>query len=116
MASHYQILDKHTITAIKYYDSLNFVITEFYCSTIIIIWWYGVWGHTVILISALKINKSLITSCNRCKYINVREYRRGNQKRTIQRNWQHRVHKTKKNKTKTQHNMCWTPLSANKHN
>ena len=31
--------------------------------------------------------------------INVREHRRGNQKRTIQRNWQHRVHKTKKNKT-----------------
>jgi hypothetical protein len=25
------------------------------------------------------------------------------------------VHKTKKNKTKTQHNMCWTPLYANKH-
>ena len=25
---------------------------------------------------------------------------------TTQRNWQHRVHKTKKNKTKTQHNMC----------
>ena len=47
--------------------------------------------------------------------INVREYRRGNQKRTIQRNWQHRVHKTKKNKTKTHHNMCWTPLCANKH-
>ena len=23
--------------------------------------------------------------------------------------------KTKKNKTKTQHNMCWTPLCANKH-
>jgi len=38
-------------------------------------------------------------------YINVREYRRGNQKRTIQRNLQHRVHKMKKNKTKTQHNM-----------
>ena len=33
---------------------------------------------------------------------------------TIQRNWQHRVHKTKKNKTKTQHNMCWTPLYENK--
>ena len=47
--------------------------------------------------------------------INVREYRRGNPKRTIQRNWQHRVHKTKINKTKTQHNMCWTPLYANKH-
>ena len=25
------------------------------------------------------------------------------------------VHKTKKNKTKTQHNMCWTPLHVNKH-
>jgi len=36
---------------------------------------------------------------------NVREYRRGDQKWTIKRNWQHRVHKTKKNKTKTQHNM-----------
>ena len=41
--------------------------------------------------------------------INVREYRRGNQKWTIQRNWQHRVHKTKKNKRKTQHNMWKTP-------
>jgi hypothetical protein len=39
--------------------------------------------------------------------INVREYRRGNQQLTIQRNWQHRVHKTKKNKTVTQYNtMC----------
>jgi hypothetical protein len=26
--------------------------------------------------------------------INVREYRRGNKKKTIQRNWQHMVHKT----------------------
>ena len=33
------------------------------------------------------------------EYINVREYRRGNQKWTIQRNWQHRVHNTKKNTT-----------------
>ena len=33
----------------------------------------------------------------------VREYRRGNKKWKIQRNWQHRVHKTKKNETKTQH-------------
>ena len=31
-------------------------------------------------------------------------------------NWQHMVHKTKKNKAKTQHNMCWTPLYVNKHN
>jgi len=29
---------------------------------------------------------------------------------TIQRNWQHRVHKTKTNKAKTQHNINWTPL------
>jgi len=36
-------------------------------------------------------------------WINVREYRRSNQKRTILRNWQHTVHKTKKNKTKTQY-------------
>jgi len=27
----------------------------------------------------------------------------------------YRVHKTKKNKTNTQHNMCWTPLYAIKH-
>jgi len=45
---------------------------------------------------------------------NVREFRKGNQKRTIQRNWQHRVHKTKKEK-RTQHNMRWTPQYANKH-
>jgi hypothetical protein len=41
--------------------------------------------------------------------------RRGNQTWTIQRNWQHRVHKTKKNKAKTQYNICWSPLCANKH-
>ena len=45
--------------------------------------------------------------------ITVRKNRRG--KWTIQRNWQHRVYKTKTNKTKTQHNICWTPLYANKH-
>ena len=28
---------------------------------------------------------------------------------------QYGVQKTKKNKTKTQHNVCWTPLYANKH-
>jgi hypothetical protein len=37
--------------------------------------------------------------------INVREYRRNNHKRTIQRNWQHRVHKKKKKKLKTQYNI-----------
>ena len=35
----------------------------------------------------------------------------GNKKK----DWQPRVHKTKKNKTKTQHNMCGTQLYANKH-
>jgi len=33
--------------------------------------------------------------------INVREYGRGNQERTIQRNWQHWVHKTMKKKNTT---------------
>ena len=47
--------------------------------------------------------------------INARENRRGNQNWTIQKNWQHMVNKTKKNKAKTQHNIWWTPLYANKH-
>jgi len=49
--------------------------------------------------------------------INDREYRSGNHKWTIQRNWQHRVYKTtnKTKQTKTQHNMRWTPLCTNKH-
>ena len=34
---------------------------------------------------------------------------------TLHRNWKRRVHKTKKNKTNTKHNMCWTPIYANKH-
>jgi len=38
--------------------------------------------------------------------IKVREYQRRNQKWTIQRNWKHRAHKTMKNKTNTQYNMC----------
>jgi len=39
------------------------------------------------------------------QYINVREHRRGNQKWTIQTNWQHRVHKrkTKQNKNRTEY-------------
>ena len=47
--------------------------------------------------------------------INVREYRRGNHEWTFQRNCQHRVHKTKKSKSETQHNMFWTSLYTNKH-
>jgi hypothetical protein len=44
---------------------------------------------------------------NKCLDINVkvREYRKGDQKRTIQSNWQLMVHKTKTNKTRTQYNM-----------
>jgi len=30
-------------------------------------------------------------------------------------NWQHSAHKTKTDKTKTQHNMCWTQLYTSKH-
>ena len=37
--------------------------------------------------------------------INVREYRIGKQKGTIRGNWQYRIHKTKKNQTKTQRNV-----------
>ena len=32
-----------------------------------------------------------------------------------QRHWQHMVHNPMKNKAKTQHNICWTPLYENKH-
>ena len=38
-----------------------------------------------------------------------------NKRKSIPRNWQQRVYKTKKNKSKTQHNMCWTPLCVSKH-
>ena len=49
-----------------------------------------------------SINFSTITEAfNILIQINVREYRRGYQKWKIQRNWQHMVHKTKKNKTET---------------
>jgi len=42
--------------------------------------------------------------------INVRKYRRDNQKWTIQRNWQYRVHTTKTNTTKTQQNVLDTAI------
>jgi hypothetical protein len=52
-----------------------------------------------------------------CNVINVRECRRGNQngKSKETGNIGYTRHKTKTNKIKTQHNMCWTPLCANKH-
>jgi hypothetical protein len=51
----------------------------------------------------------LLITIDTCSTRNAREYRRGTQKWTTQRNWQHIVHKTKKKKTKIQHNMRWTP-------
>jgi hypothetical protein len=48
------------------------------------------------------------------EYINVREYRRGNQKWTIQRNWQHRVHNTKKNTTQYVYVNVLFPLPLNR--
>jgi len=46
-------------------------------------------------------------------FINVKEWR-NNQKWTIQRDWQHRVHKTKKNKTCVGHH--WMQTSTNNEN
>ena len=47
--------------------------------------------------------------------INASEHRRDNQKWTVQRKWQHRLNKTKKTKTKTQRNVCWTQQYVNKY-
>ena len=41
------------------------------------------------------------------KKLNVREYRRDNQKRIIQRNWQHRIRYTRQRKTKQKHNTIY---------
>ena len=54
----------------------------------------------------------------KCSYIHVQQsiwYRRGIRQWTIQRNWQHILYKTNTNNVKTQHNMCWKPLCASKH-
>ena len=40
----------------------------------------------------------------------IREHRWRDQKWTIQRNWQHITHKTKKSKAKTQHNMYFDTI------
>ena len=47
--------------------------------------------------------------------INVSEYRRGNQNRQYREtvNIGLTRHKTKTNKTKTQRNICWTPVCTN---
>jgi hypothetical protein len=54
------------------------------------------------IIFFMKAGKILVNK------IKVREYQRGNQKWTFQRNWKHRTHKAMKNNTNTQYNMCWT--------
>jgi hypothetical protein len=64
------------------------------------------WGHRAIFCTLVRCVIFIYK-------INVREYRRDNQKLIIQRNWKHRVHKTAKSKTKTEHNMCWTSLYTN---
>jgi hypothetical protein len=50
------------------------------------------------------------------KYKSVREYRRGSKTLIIQGRQYNRTHRMKTNKTKTQHNMCQSPLPVNKHN
>ena len=47
--------------------------------------------------------------------INVRVYRKGQSKMDNSYKLAARVHKTKKGKAETQHDMSWTPLYANKH-
>ena len=48
--------------------------------------------------------------------IKVREYRRGNKKKANSEKMTTQGTKNKEKKTtKTQHNMCWTPLYSNKH-
>ena len=61
-------------------------------------------GHFSIFALTVFTAISAINTAKCINLIKVREYPRGKQK-----------HKTNKNKTKTQHNMCWTPLNTNKH-
>jgi hypothetical protein len=55
-----------------------------------------------IMVQQIKLQTTPETRfyANQYNKINVREYRRGNQKWAIQRNWQHRIHKTQKRQTK----------------
>ena len=48
---------------------------------------------------------------------NVREYRKGNEKLSPKRNWQHRIHKTKTNKTQHREtgNIGYTKTNKTKH-
>jgi hypothetical protein len=57
--------------------------------------------------SETKSPLSLKQTCYCIMWINVREYRKGNLKWTIQRIWLHLVHKTKKNKRKLAYIVMW---------
>ena len=69
------------------------------------------WHFLVCLLKAEKVtNQKIYIFILRVHsyYINVREYRKGNQKWTNQRIWQHKGHKMK--------TICvWTPLCTNNH-
>ena len=75
-----------------------FIFTEFYRR-----WYKGRF--------AFKYKKKLLIIL----WINVREYRRDNQKWITQRNWHHRVHKTTINKQNNNNTICVTPLYTNKY-
>ena len=47
--------------------------------------------------------------------IHIRKISKGQHKCKTWINWQDKVYKTKKNKTKTQYNMCWVQLYTTKH-
>ena len=80
-------------------EQLNLEVTATIC-------FHSQGRYEMLLKDKAKQNLRLIKENKRSKIytkksnINVREYRRGNQKLTIKRNWQHMVHKTKKNKAK----------------
>ena len=68
----------------------------------------------IAMLLAVKLKEKLVIFIVSWQ-INVRKYRNGNQKGIIQRNWQHRVHRTKTNKSKTRHNIGWSTLYGDKH-
>jgi glutathione peroxidase-family protein len=63
-----------------WYKYLNYIIVTF-----LLLEYTGILGH-----NCQSLYQDITSTLN----INAREYRRGNQKKTIQRNWQHRLHKT----------------------
>ena len=82
--------------------------------------WWSVLNYMMFVSNLLQIGtftwQLQIKRITTAQKINAKEYRSRSQKWKIQRNWQHRVHKTKKNKAKAQRNMRWSPQSANKTN